>query len=282
MTNPLDLSQKYFVYNNTVLETSQFDYTLFRCSKVIYEVIKVVNNAPLFFTEHIERLRRSCFLAGFELPAFGFITKGVKMLLKSNPVELNNIRISLCFSKPNKPIFLCYYVVSQYPSDEEYRNGVKVDVLQKVRNKPNIKADNPSLRNAADAVIKSNSVYETLLVNPFGFITECSRSNFFAVRGNILVTPPANDVLEGITRMKVIELAKANGIICEERRIRLDELNHFDAAFITGTSRGVLPLNAIGDYSYSTGNSIVSKMIELYNAEVDENVLRWKNLDLLV
>ncbi len=275
MTNPLDLSQKYFVYNNTVLETSQFDYTLFRCSKVIYEVIKVVNNAPLFFTEHIERLRRSCFLAEFESPAIGFITQGVKLLLKSNPVELNNIRISLCFSKPNKPIFLCYYVVSQYPSDEEYRNGVKVEILQKVRNKPNIKADNPTLRNAADAIIKTHHVYETLLVDSDGYITECSRSNFFAVNGNILVTPPAEQVLEGITRMKVIELAKANGVTCEERQIKFEEISQFDAAFITGTSRGVLPLNAIGDYAYSTGNIIVNKMMELYNAEVQRELSSW-------
>lgn len=275
MTNPLDPNQEFFVFNNNVLRISEFDYSLFNCSKVLYEVIKVINNAPLFFAEHIERLRRSSILAGFEPVAFQYITEGVRMLLEANPVVAKNIRISLCYSNPSKPVFLCYYVESSYPTGEQYIKGVQVEILQEVRNNPNIKADNPSLRSAADAIIKSHHVYETILVNPEGYVTECSRSNFFAVSGNKLVTPPAEDVLEGITRMKVIELAKANQISCIERKIFKEELSRFDAAFITGTSRGVLPLNAVGEYAFDAGNSIVQKIIELYNAEVKLNLKNW-------
>lgn len=277
MTNPIDWTQKYFSLNKALVDINEFSASYFDCEKTIYEVIKVIDNAPLFYTEHISRLNRSCNLAGYQCPSNDFIFEGIEKLLNANPVELKNIRISLCFSNPISPICLCYFVESHYPTKDDYLTGVRVEILRQSRKNPNVKADNPPLRSAADAIIKSQKVYETLLVDESDFITECSRSNFFAVRGNLLITPPAQDVLEGVTRLKVIQLSKANGIECVERKMKFIELSDFDGAFITGTSRGVLPLKCIGDNMYNTQNPLIQQLISLYNDEVIRDIDSWKS-----
>ena len=111
-----------------------------------------------------------------------------------------------------------------------------------------------------------------LLVNSNGYITEGSRSNFFAVFGDLLVTPPAQQVLEGITRKMVIRLAKENSIKFEERPIHSSEIEKMDGAFITGTSTKVLPIAKIGDYEYNEMPSITTTLQNLYDKLTTENL----------
>jgi branched-chain amino acid aminotransferase len=86
---------------------------------------------------------------------------------------------------------------------------------------------------AADAI-------EALYCNAAGVITECTTSNFFIFKGNQLITP-VQDVLPGITRAAVLEIA---GDLFEivERPILRSELAEADEAFITSTTKEVMPI----------------------------------------
>ena len=87
---------------------------------------------------------------------------------------------------------------------------------------------------------------EDILYHSDGIITECPRSNFFMVTaGDILVTP-ARDVLRGITRGKVLELARERFAV-EERDIAPDELRTAKEAFVTSTTRHILPVSQVDD-----------------------------------
>ena len=59
--------------------------------------------------------------------------------------------------------------------------------------------------------------------------------------------PPEAGILDGITRAKVMELCRENGIPLVERRISPDELRGADEAFITSATRGVLPVTTIDE-----------------------------------
>ncbi|HCY00083.1 MAG TPA: hypothetical protein DG754_08090 [Bacteroidales bacterium] len=117
-----------------------------------------------------------------------------------------------------------------------------------------------------------SQTHEALLVNDEGFITEGSRSNFFAVINNTLVTPPSKDVLEGVTRKMVIALAKQNSIPFQERPIHKRELDSFDGVFITGTSPKVLPITQIGNHSFKIPK-LTQEMIKHYDELVSKNLI---------
>jgi D-alanine transaminase/branched-chain amino acid aminotransferase len=88
--------------------------------------------------------------------------------------------------------------------------------------------------------------YDDVLYHQQGTITECPRSNFFLVtKGDVLVTPATN-VLAGITRKKILDLTN-KGLIVEERPIHLNEIKEAKAAFITSTTKQILPVAQIDD-----------------------------------
>ena len=91
-----------------------------------------------------------------------------------------------------------------------------------------------------------------LLYTNQGEITECPRNNFFVFRNGSLVTP-IDKILSGITRKVVIQLA-AGEFPVEERHLTITELEECQEAFITSTSKEVLPVTQIDDRKIGSGN----------------------------
>ena len=87
---------------------------------------------------------------------------------------------------------------------------------------------------------------EALLLNSQGKVSEASGMNIFIVRNGELITPGVDqDILEGITRASVIELAKSNGINVIERPVDKTELFISDEVFLTGTAAKITPIKMI-------------------------------------
>ena len=87
---------------------------------------------------------------------------------------------------------------------------------------------------------------EALLLNSQGKISEASGMNIFIVRNGELITPGVDqDILEGITRSSVMELAKSDGIKVIERPVDKTELFISDEVFLTGTAAKITPIKMI-------------------------------------
>merc|ERR1712138_34793 len=87
---------------------------------------------------------------------------------------------------------------------------------------------------------------EALLLNSSGKVSEASGMNLFIVRNGELITPGVDqDILEGITRASVIELAKSLGINVIERPVDKTELFISDEVFLTGTAAKITPIRQI-------------------------------------
>lgn len=93
-------------------------------------------------------------------------------------------------------------------------------------------------------------------------ITECPRSNIFIVNhDNILVTPKEN-MLWGITRKKIIEIADSIGITVEQRNIPLEELYKAKEVFISSSTKRILPVERIDQsYTFSTTTNNYSRLL---------------------
>ena len=92
----------------------------------------------------------------------------------------------------------------------------------------------------------SSGFDEALLMNTRGKVSEASGMNLFIVRDGQLITPGVDqDILEGITRASVIELAKAMGIEVVERAVDKTELFIADEVFLTGTAAKISPIRQL-------------------------------------
>ncbi len=86
---------------------------------------------------------------------------------------------------------------------------------------------------------------EALMLDPHGFVASCNSTNFFIVRAGELWTSTGRYNFKGITRGKVIDVARANGIVVREKDFTLAETWSAGEAFVTGTLGGVTPVTRI-------------------------------------
>lgn len=102
---------------------------------------------------------------------------------------------------------------------------------------------------------------EAIFLNSRGKIAEGSAMNIFIVRDDTLITPAiTNDILEGITRRSVIEIAQSLDIKVEEREVDKSELVVADELFLTGTAAQIAPISKIEQYKLNRQNPITAKI----------------------
>ena len=105
------------------------------------------------------------------------------------------------------------------------------------------------------------------MMNSSGHLTEASAANFFIVRDGILITPPKySDILEGITRKSILELAKDLKIPTEEREIDRTEVYIADEAFLSGTGVQVAWIEEVDGRKIGNGRigPITGKLQKLF------------------
>jgi branched-chain amino acid aminotransferase len=112
-------------------------------------------------------------------------------------------------------------------------------------------------------------LYEVLLVDRHGRITEGSRSNVFFVKGNRFYTAPASQVLGGVTRKKVLQCLHGLGFTVIVEAVSAIEIGSFEAVFLTGTSPGVLPVNYIDAVYFKTDNPSVRQLMAQYDLMIE-------------
>jgi len=241
----------------------------------IYEVIRVINGVPVFIEDHIERLFQSANLAGIEFsPASALTDEILTDFIKRNNLTACNIRISFYFeSSKDEPVQKTEIIPHTYPTEEQYKSGIMVSSMQAERTLPNAKIQQTAIRMRADKIIAEQGVWDVVLLDKHGFITEGSRTNIFFVKGNNIITPPPEKVLQGTTRKRVIRLCRENNINVSEEPVKYTDLPGFDSAFLTGTSPKVLPVKSIDNQIFSADNSVTRRISYLYDKEIEQYIL---------
>lgn len=108
---------------------------------------------------------------------------------------------------------------------------------------------------------------EAILMNSRGKVSEASGMNLFIVRDGVLITPGVDqDILEGITRASVIELAKAMGIEVVERAVDKSELFVADEVFLSGTAAKVTPVARVESTELAKDRPVMDRLRERLTA----------------
>ncbi len=154
---------------------------------------------------------------------------------------------SITVSHPN--LLIIAEAVKVVPPDE-YEHGIRVILDDYVRPMAEVKStDYKQVILLAEAIRSAGA--QDVLYHHQGHISELSRSNFFLIKGNRLITSNQH-ILYGITRRTVLDLARPDFEI-DERPVTLDEVYDADEAFTTSTIKMVLPVVQVGERLIGTG-----------------------------
>lgn len=115
---------------------------------------------------------------------------------------------------------------------------------------------------------------EALMLDIHGFVATCNATNFFIVKQGQVWTSTGQYCMNGITRGKVIQVARENSIPCDEKNFSLFDVYGADEAFVTGTFGGLTPVSKVDGRVIGNGQSgpMTARLTALYRAEIERAV----------
>jgi branched-chain amino acid aminotransferase len=118
---------------------------------------------------------------------------------------------------------------------------------------------------------KSN---RAVLMDTDGFITEGTGDNFFIVKDGVIITPEGRNILRGISRQYIFELAKELGMSCMEKNIEPYDVYDADEAFMTATPYCMLPVTSMNSIKIGSGKvgEVYTKLIQQWSNNVGVNI----------
>jgi len=264
-----------FILNGTLQSSDMFDNSMVYEGDSIYEVLRMAKGHPVFFNDHMERLLSSVRLQKKKLLAGPpVIRRDVINLAKSE--RRKDVNLKIVFNYNRELInYLIYFIEPIYPTEEQYRKGVKGILFHAERKDPESKVINHKLRSSIYHKLILLGGYEALLVNEEDCITEGSRSNIFFYREGKLTTAPDEKILNGITRMHILEICKEKNIDVEFKCVPSGSLSGFEAVFMTGTSPVVLPFCNIDDVYFRVQIPLITTLRKLCLERAEESIRRF-------
>ena len=224
----------------------------------IFDFLKVDRDVPVFLADHLDRFFRSA--AKMDLPmarSQAELSAIIHELISRNRMGLSGIRLTLTggvsgdgysISEPN-------LIITQSPlqerSAELVEHGMKLITYPYLRQLPDVKTIDYIMAIRLQKLIREQGVNDVLYVHE-GLISECPRTNFFMVSADGELITPDTGILEGITRKKVLEIGRRHFKV-QERAVHLEELKAAREAFITSTTKGVVPVVAVDNLPIGTG-----------------------------
>lgn len=265
---------------------SVFDHG-FLFGEGVYEVLRAYGRRPFLYPEHAARLRASADRIALACP----LSDAALLARVRDTVEAAAlpgdayVRILLTrgigeivYDPKACPLPTLVIIVKPHAEiAENVRDaGVRLALASVVRNHPDsvnpaIKSNN--LLNNALAMQQAcaEGAFEALMKNHRGELCECAQSNVFFVRNGGLLTPPASaGLLVGVTRGFVLELASRLRMAAAERVMVEEDLDEVEEAFLTSTTREIVPVVQVGGYRIGAGTPgpVTERLIEAFAAAV--------------
>jgi branched-chain amino acid aminotransferase len=248
---------------------SVFDHG-FLYGEGVYETLRTYNGQPFLFERHMRRLRKSADMVSLNIPlADAQIDARFRETLAAAALPGDAyIRIlvtrgvgELTYDPAACPDPTIVVIVKPHvnPPAEVFAKGVKVSLVPVLRNHPSslnplIKSNN--LLNNALAMQHAlrHGGFEGVMRNHRGELAELTQSNLFIVKNGAAVTPPVDaGLLPGITRGFLFELGAEHGIPVREAVLRDADLLGADEAFLTSTTREIVPIVQVDEQTIGAG-----------------------------
>ena len=255
----------------------------------MWEGLRLYNGKWAFFDEHMDRLFNSLKAVSLDVD---FGPEDVLEIL-NRTAEANGMtgdahcRLMITRGRKAKPFqhpslsrwgpTVVAILEHSKPSEAVQSKGIRLATVPQVRGLPmsqDAKFNSHSKLNCVIACLQAEQAGadEGLMLDPYGFVNTTNACNFFIVRRGALWTSTGDYCMNGVTRQKVIDLARADGIPTFEKNYSLYEAYGADEAFLTGTFGAQTPVASIDGKPIGTGERpIMTRLRALYKAAIAED-----------
>jgi branched-chain amino acid aminotransferase len=248
----------------------------------------------LFLREHMERIRNSAKMLLMEdLPSVDELAAIVLETVRRNQFR-EDIYVRPSFYKSTKAIGVrlhhleheLYVIATPFGNYIDIEKGVRVMSSSWRRNADEaLPARGKIVGGYVNMAFQKseaelNGFDEALVLTPDGHASEASAANMFVVRDGVLMTPPvSDDILEGVTRKAILQIAQDLGYPTEARSIDRSELYVCDEIFLCGTGVQVSPVIEIDHRKVGSGaiGPIGRAISERYFAAVRGNLDEYRS-----
>lgn len=246
--------------------------------------------------EHSERLLKSAEIFGFrDLPyKADDVSRAIKETVKANGFDECYIRPLLYLTAgawnlnidAGKPaLMIAVWEWANYLGEEALAKGIRANISSYTRHHPNVSMTKAKIAgNYVNSILaKTESVRlgfeEAIMLDPQGYIAECTGENLFVVKRGKLFTPSTAPVLEGITRHSIYTIAKDLGYSVTEMPISRDQLYNADEVFVCGTAADVIGLSEIDFRKIGDGKSgkITREIQNVYHDAIRGKMEKYEN-----
>jgi branched-chain amino acid aminotransferase len=242
----------------------------------VFEGIRAYNTAkgPAVFrlTEHMDRLLDSAYVFGMrDLPfTVEDAVKAAKDTVRANGftdcyvrplIYLKGGAWNLNVDAGKPALAIAAWQWSNYLGEEALAKGIRANISSYTRHHPNVMMTKAKISgNYANSFLaKTESerlgFQEAILLDPQGYVAECTGENLFLVRKGKIFTPSTAPVLEGLTRHSIYTIATDLGYEVTEASISRDQLYIADEVFVCGTAAEVIGLCEIDFRTIGDGKS---------------------------
>jgi branched-chain amino acid aminotransferase len=266
----------------------------------VYEGMRAYNTAkgPAIFrlTEHIERLFASARIFGIrEFPfTIGQIVNASKEVVRLNGFGDCYIRPllylrdgvwSLNVTTGKVSIALAAWEWANYLGEEARAKGVRANISSFTRHHPNVSMTKAKIAgNYANSLLaKTESdrlgFQEAILLDPQGYVAECTGENLFLVRHGKIISPDTAPVLEGITRHTLFTIASDLGYEVVEQPVSRDQLYLADEVFVCGTAAECVGVSEIDFRTIGEGRTgpITRRIQDVYHDAIRGRVAKYEH-----
>jgi branched-chain amino acid aminotransferase len=244
----------------------------------VFDVLRTYDRVPFALRRHLDRLQRSAQQIDLPLPAtIDRLEQLVYECLARNarvePAVDVTVRLivtggsAASFMLPEGESSLMIIVAPvRAVATGYYSEGASLITVDIPRFMPSVKSINYVSAILGQKQARQAGAVEALYCTRDGIISECTTSNFFVVHEGQLITPD-QDVLAGITRNVAIELAADLGEVVL-RPILRQELAEVDEAFITSTTKEIMPIARVDDIRIGSGRPgpYTQRLAELFRS----------------
>lgn len=218
----------------------------------VFDFFRLVGLQPLFFEDHINRFFHSAGTLRLKCPVGKKKLKSLILeLISQNKIEDSGIRLVLTGGESSngydigEPTLVVSNEALNPMPEEHFSKGVKLISHEYLRDIPEVKTTNYLMGIYNLPEIKAKGAVDQLY-HWKGKISELTRSNFFIVDQNDKIITAADGVLKGVNRKHVLQIAQQKYEV-EERAVYMEELESAKEAFITGTTKMIMPVHQIDD-----------------------------------
>lgn len=251
----------------------------------VYEVMRTANGSPVDLGEHLARLRRSAAAIALGVPSDADLVEAVRKALAAAGNAESYIRIivtrgageiglSTELAVDRKTLVIVRPLT--LPAAHLYERGIALRIVGVQRTSPRamdpgVKSGNYLNNILALHEAKRAGADEALMCDQRGRVAEGSSSNVFVIRSGEVITPSLDiGLLPGITRQRVIELARADGLMVTEGELSPEQVRTANEVFITSSIRGVLPVSRVDDQTILDGapGPLTARIMALYDGHL--------------